>query len=81
MSERLWPKPNTEARQARRLQRSKLRPYHVNYDLAYDSSSGQWTGHYRTKWGAKTAAWWNVHVSSWGGTATLTNPYRTQDGK
>jgi len=66
MSEKLWPKekkgPSPEY---------LSRPWRVEYDLAYDGGGSSWTAYYRTRWGAKFSAWWNVHVSSWGGSAVL----------
>lgn len=69
--ERLHPSPSREARLERRQSRAEKRRYRVDYDLAYDGGSSEWSGYYRTRVGAKIAAWWNVHVSSWGGTADL----------
>ena len=65
MSERLYPRePKVKDKSGRR--------FHVFYDLAYDmGGGGKWTGYYRTRLGAKIAAWWNVHLLSWGGTADL----------
>lgn len=71
MSERLYPSPRREARLSRRQSKAELRPWRVDYDLLYDGGGGCWSGHYRTRVGARIAAWWNVHVSSWGGTAEL----------
>jgi hypothetical protein len=48
------------------------RRWRVVYNLAYDGGgSGEWNGYYRTLMGARIAKWWNVHISSWGGTALL----------
>lgn len=48
------------------------RQWHVYYDLTYDmGGSGPWCGYYRTRIGARIAAWWNVRIASWGGTALL----------
>ena len=69
--ESLYPNPKREARQARRQVRREQRRYRVAYDLLYDGGGGEWTGYYRTRVGARIAAWWNVHVSSYGGTAAL----------
>ena len=71
MSEQLYPSPSREARLERRRSRAEKRRYRVDYDLAYDGGGSEWSGYYRTRAGAKVAAWWNVHVSSWGGTAVL----------
>ena len=69
--ESLYPNPKRKARQARRQVRREQRRYRVAYDLLHDGGGGEWTGYYRTRVGARLAAWWNVHVSSWGGTADL----------
>ena len=71
MSKRLYPSPRREARLARRQSKAELRTWRVDYDLAYDGGGGCWSAYYRTRVGARIAAWWNVHVSSWGGTAVL----------
>lgn len=47
------------------------RPLRVEYDLAYDFGGSAWTGYYRTRWGAKIAAFVNLHITSWGGTARM----------
>ena len=47
------------------------RRWRVDYDLAYDGGGGSWSGHYRTRLGARIAAFLNVHVLSWGGSAWL----------
>ena len=47
------------------------RRFRVKYDLVYDGGSAEWDGYYRTYWGARVAAWWHQHFSSWGGTAIL----------
>ena len=47
------------------------RRYYVEYDLIYEGGSSEWTGHYRTLWGAFIALYWNRSWRSWGGTATL----------
>lgn len=71
MTERLHPSPKREARRVRAQAVREKRPYRVDYDLAYDGGCSIWSGYYRTQVGARVAAWWNVHVSSWGGTAAL----------
>lgn len=55
------------------------RRWRVVYDLAYDGGGGYWNGYYRTLMGARIAKWWNLHISSWGGTALLIdqNQYRS----
>lgn len=47
------------------------RPYRVDYELAYDGGGSRWSGHYRTLWGARFSIWWNMHISSYGGSAAL----------
>lgn len=69
--ESLYPNPKREARRAQKQARLEKRSYWVAYDLIYDGGGAVWIGYYRTRTGAKVAAWWNVHVSSWGGTADL----------
>lgn len=64
MSERLYPKEP-------KIKDTTGRRYHVTYSLAYDYYPQEWVGYYRTKIGARIAAWWNVYVFSWGGTADL----------
>lgn len=64
MSTRLYPRE-------RKTRDKSGRRFHVAYDLSYDYCNSQWTGYYRTLIGAHVAAWWNVHVLSWGGTADL----------
>lgn len=79
MRERLYPSPSREARLERRQLRAEKRRYRVDYDLAYDGGGSEWSGSYRTRAGARVAAWWNVHVSSWGGTAVLETRERSDD--
>ena len=67
MSERLYPRP------PRKRKDKSGRRYHVHYVLAYDGGAGEWTGYYRTKLGARIAAYWNYKVASWGGSADLTD--------
>lgn len=64
MPKQLWPK------ERKKKDKSGYR-YTVMYDLAYDFQAGEWVGHYRTKIGAHLAAFWNVHIASWGGRAIL----------
>lgn len=47
------------------------RRWRVDYWLAYDGGGGEWSGYYRTRRGAKLAAWWNYHLASYGGSADL----------
>jgi hypothetical protein len=64
MSQQLYPRPVRE-------KPPLFRRWRVDYDLAYDFHSGEWSGYYPTRPIARIAAWWNVHVSSWGGSAVL----------
>jgi len=64
MSEVLYPKP-------KRAKDKSHRPWRVEYNLTYDGGGSRWTGFYRTRTASRVAAWWNVHLSSWGGDATL----------
>lgn len=68
MTERLYPRP------------LKSKPDHsdrrwrVDYELIYDyGGSGKWTAYYATRAHAKLAAFWNVRIASWGGSAVLTD--------
>ena len=69
MRKQLYPRP-------RHTRDKSTRPWHVDYELAYDGGGAQWVGHYRTKTGAHIAAWWNVHIASWGGSAILFDHYK-----
>jgi len=65
-NEQLYPK--------HRIKKDKSnRKWRIEYDLAYDGGGEEWVGYYRTRLGAKISAFWNVHVSSWGGSAILIN--------
>lgn len=64
MAEQLYPKPKRDR------DRSGLR-WRVDYDLAYDFCSGEFSEYYATRLQAKIAAFWNVRIASWGGSATL----------
>lgn len=66
MAERLYPKPL-------KVKDTSDRRWRVDYDLFYDGGSGKWTGYYPTRALAKFAAFWNVRVGSWGGSAVLTD--------
>lgn len=65
MSEQLYPKPE------------KTKDYHlerewiVDYALVYDDGVHEWSHGYHFKWWAKYCAWWNYHISSYGGSAIL----------
>ena len=67
----LYPPPRRERRKARRQAKQEARPWAVRYDLAYDGGGSKWDGYYRTRFGAQLAAFWNVRIASWGGTAVL----------
>ena len=69
----LWKSgESSEARQARRLAKKKSKAHFVvHYDLAYDGGGSAWKGYYRTYTGARIAALWNLHVTSWGGSAEV----------
>lgn len=60
------------ARAKRKVEKKKARArFVVEYDLAYDGGGNRWDGWYKTYWGARTAAFWNLHVSSYGGSAEI----------
>jgi hypothetical protein len=69
--QRMFPMPSLEERREKRLAKKKLRPWWVQYCLAYDGGGSTWIGYYRTKTGAYISAFINVHIKSWGGTAYL----------
>lgn len=71
MSEQLHPSPRRALRKERRQARREMRRWAVDYDLAYDGGGSTFTSYYRTRGGAKIAAFWNAHIASWGGTAVL----------
>jgi hypothetical protein len=59
----LYPRPKRD---------KSHRRWRVEYDLAYDGGgSGYWQAYYSNKLFALVATWWNVHISSWGGSAIL----------
>ena len=64
MNEQLYPRPC-------KLKDKSNRRWHVDYEITYDGGGSNWSGFYRTYIGARIAAWWNVHVASWGGNAIL----------
>lgn len=68
-TQRLYPKRlRTKASTAHRR-------WQVRYeDMVYESGvSSSWTAYYRTRWGARVAAWWHQRVASYGGSSvTLT---------
>jgi hypothetical protein len=45
--------------------------WRVDYNLVYDGGGTRWSGYYRFKAQALIAAWWNIHISAWTGTAFL----------
>lgn len=73
MSIPIWSSGEKKAdRRRRKLARKKLLAnFIVEYDLAYEGGGGRWNGYYRTMWVARIAAWYHVHVGSWGGSADL----------
>ena len=73
MSDPLWTAGDKKAeRRARRLEVKKRRAqFVVEYNLAYEGGGGRWNGYYKTYWGARLAAFKEVHISSWGGSAEL----------
>lgn len=69
MAEQLYPRRNKVPRDL------SYRRWRVDYDLTYDGGSVEWTGYYSKLVQAKLAAFWNVRVSSWGGSAFLTDQH------
>jgi hypothetical protein len=69
----LWNSAESKAdKERRKLDKKKSRAHFVvEYDLAYDGGGMSWKGYYRTYLGARIAAFWNLHVSSWGGKALV----------
>lgn len=65
----IYPKPP----RARRVHSE--RRYRVRYSgMAVDGGgSVSWVGYHRTRIGARIAAWWGQHVTTWGGTVTITD--------
>lgn len=62
-SERLYPKPKKPSVESRR--------WRLDCDLAYDGGGTSWKGYYKTRTGARLAAWWHYHYASWGGSIVL----------
>lgn len=60
----LYPRPRRERDQSKRRWR-------VDYNLAYEDGGSYWSGYYHHKVLAMIATFWNVNLSSWGGTAIL----------
>lgn len=71
MSETLYPKPKKERPETPRRWR-------VDYGLIYDNGHVQWSKQYRTRRGAKIAAWWHRYISSYGGTVVLVDQEAAQ---
>lgn len=68
----LYPRPN-------RKKRRSDRRWRVDYDVAYDGGGIYWQGYYSNKVFALIATWWNIKISSWGGTATLYDQEKLND--
>lgn len=60
-----------------RPQHNSARRWRVDYDLAYDGGGTRFTLYYRTRFGARWAAFWHEHVRSWGGTVKLYDQHAT----
>ena len=73
MTEPLWISGAKAAdKKAWKLAKRKRRArFVVEYDLIYDGGGSFWRGYYRTYFGARVAAFWNLHFGSWGGKAEL----------
>lgn len=69
----LWKHNEKKAdREFRKEEARKRRAnFVVEYDLAYDGGGSRWNGYYKTYWGARAAAFWNVRFASWGGDAEI----------
>lgn len=61
-------KKKKEDREKRKRNKANFRVY---YSLAYEGGGTDWVGYYRTYFGARVAAFWNLHISSYGGTAKI----------
>ena len=73
MTERkLYPKP------PRRKKDRSYRRYRVFYkEMLIDGGGAvSWVGYYRWLWLARTAAWWNQNIATWGGEVTLTDQHK-----
>lgn len=73
MTEPLWRAGEKSAyKKAMKLAKKKRRSkFVVEYNLTYDGGECSWNGYYRTYFGARLAAFWNLHFLSWGGQAEL----------
>lgn len=73
MTEPLWRAGEKSAdRKVRKLAKKKRRAkFVVEYDLVYDGGGASWKGYYRTYFGSRIAAFYNLHFGSWGGKAEL----------
>ena len=69
MSETIYPKK-------KKRKPEKHRRWRVDYHLIYDGGGVEWSKQYRTRWGAKIAAWYNHYIASWGGAVTLVDQER-----
>ena len=69
----LWSSSDKkEAKVKRRRERRMARAnYRMEYDLAYDGGGSAFNEYYKTRWGARIAAFFHLHVLSWGGSAEL----------
>jgi hypothetical protein len=47
------------------------RRWRLDCDLAYDGGRSRWSKGYRTRPGARIAAWFHYHLASYGGTIDL----------
>lgn len=47
------------------------RRWRLDCYLAYDGGGTEWSGYYRTRWGAKISAWYHYHIASYGGSIEL----------
>lgn len=60
-----------EHRHNLRDERTRRRRYRTHYNLAYDGGGSEWDGYHNTYFCARVAAWWNIHIASWGGQAQI----------
>lgn len=75
MADPLWTSGKArKARKERKLAKKVSKAnYRVRYDLAFDGGGSSFDEYYRTRWGARVAAFFWVHFRSWGGSADLYN--------
>ena len=73
MTKALWKSGETKRdKQERRLEKQKARAnYRMHYDLAYDGGGSEFDEYYKTVLGARIAAFFHLHIRSWGGSAEL----------